>query len=295
MALTPQQLAEAQDWIQSNGYGSFSPSGGFTLNGGTGEMAGWGILGAAQSMGYGADDVSAITRGAFTPDQIGSFQKQYQPQIDTYQSVFEADRGRAMQPPAPAAPMASNQFNTPPTLGSGGGRNPYLTGIADDITRRSQQALGRSFNMMDSSAIGTGGYGGSRQGVAQGIATANANDALTGNLASLFSTDFNNQQNRDLQKYGIDTNAFLTNKGQDQSFYTSQRGQDLAQIGLGSQLESQALQNQWYPISQFANIVGNLSGQNTSTTNSTQTGGGALGTLGGLLGTAQLGTNLKWW
>lgn len=291
MALTPQQLAEAQNWIQSSGYGSFSPSGGFSLNGG--DTAGFGILGAAQSMGYDPTAVSEITRGAFTPGQVSDFWNTNKPQVDTYQTVFEADKSRAMPAGAPAAPMAS-QFTTPPTLGSGG-RNSYLTGIADDITRRSQQALGRSFNMMDSSAIGTGGYGGSRQGVAQGIATANANDALTGNLANLFGTDYNNQQNRDLQKYGIDTNAFLTNRGQDQSFYTSQRGQDLAQIGLGSQLESQALQNQWYPISQFANIVGNLSGQNTSTTNSSQTGGGAMGTLGGLLGTAQLGTNLKWW
>lgn len=294
MALTPQQLAEAQSWIQSSGYGGFDPSGGFKLNEGLGNLAGFGILGAAQSMGYTPQDVSQITRGTYTPEQISGFQAQYDPQIDSYQSVFEADRARAMQPTTPTAP-AGNQFTTPPTLGGGGGRNPYLTGIADDITRRSQQALGQSFNMMDSSAIGTGGFGGSRQGVAQGLASSRASDALTGNLANLFGTDWTNQQNRDLQKYGIDTNAFLTNRGQDQSFYTSQRGQDLAQIGLGSQLDTQALQNQWYPISQFANIVGNLSGQNTSTTNSTQTGGGALGTLGGLLGTAQLGTNLKWW
>lgn len=289
MALTPQQLAQAQDWIQSSGYGSFSPTGGFNLNGG--ETAGFGILGAAQSMGYTPQDVSQITSGAFTPEQISGFQARYDPQIDTYQTVFEADRARAMQPTTPAG----NQFTTPPTLGSGGGRNPYLTGIADDITRRSQQALGQSFNMMDSNAIGTGGFGGSRQGVAQGLATSRANDALTGNLANLFGTDYTNQQNRDLQKYGIDTNAFLTNRGQDQSFYTSQRGQDLAQIGLGSQLDTQALQNQWYPISQYANIIGNLSGQNTSTTNSSQQGGGAQGVLGGLLGATQLGKNMGWW
>lgn len=292
MALTPQQIQEAQQWITSSGYGSFAPGGGFSLGSG-GDNAAYGILGAAQSMGYNPADVSQITGGAYNPSQVTDFWTQNAPQVDTYQTVFEADKARAGQG-APAAPQ-SNQFNTAPTMGGGGGQNPYLSGIADDITRRSQQALGRSFNMMDSSAIGTGNFGGSRQGVAQGIATANANDALTGNLANLYGTDYTNQQNRDLQKYGIDTNAFLTNQGQQQGFYTSQRGQDLAQIGLGSQLDTQAMQNQWYPIQQYANIVGNLSGQNTSTTNSSQQGGGALGALGGLLGTAQIGSNLKWW
>ena len=289
MALTPQQLAEAQQWITSSGYGSFAPGGGLSLNGG--DNSAFGILGAAQSMGYNPADVSQITGGSFNPSQVSDFWTQNAPQVDTYQSVFEADKSRA-----PQAPMAAaNPYSTAPTMGGGGGQNPYLTGIADDITRRSQQALGRSFNMMDSGAIGTGGYGGSRQGVAQGIATANANDALTGNLANLYGTDYTNQQNRDLQKYGIDTNAFLTNQGQQQGFYTSQRGQDLAQLGLQSQLDTQNMQNQWYPIQQYSNIIGNLSGQNTSTTNSTQQGGGAQGAVGGLLGATQLGKNMGWW
>lgn len=291
MALTPQQLAQAQDWITQSGYGSFAPGGGFSLGSG-GDNAAFGILGAAQSMGYDPADVSQITGGAFNPAQVSDFWMQNAPQVDAYQSVFEADKSRA-----PQAPMAAaSPYSTPPTMGGGGGgQNPYLSGIADDIARRSQQALGRSFNMMDSGAIGTGNYGGSRQGVAQGLATAGANDALTGNLANLYGTDYTNQQNRDLQKYGIDTNAFLTNQGQQQGFYTSQRGQDLAQLGLQNQTDTQNLQNSWYPITQYANIIGNLSGQNTSTTNSTQQGGGALGALGGLLGTAQIGSNLKWW
>lgn len=291
MALTPQQIAEAQNWISSSGYGSFAPGGGFSLGSG-GDNAAYGILGAAQSMGYNPADVSQITGGAYTPEQISTFLGANQPQVDTYQSVFEADKSRANVPTMPQT--GGNQFTTPPTLG-GYQKNPYLDEIAGNITQKSQQALGQSLNMLDSGAIGTGGFGGARQGVAQGLATSRANEGLSGNLANLYGTDYTNAMNRDLQKYGIDTNAFLTNQGQNQNFYTAQRGQDLAQIGLGSTLDTQALQNQWYPIQQYANIVGNLSGQNTSTTNSTQQGGGALGALGGLLGTAQIGSNMKWW
>ena len=291
MALTPQQIAEAQNWISSSGYGSFAPGGGFSLGSG-GDNAAYGILGAAQSMGYNPADVSQITGGAYTPEQISTFLGTNQPQVDTYQSVFEADKSRANVPTMPQT--GGNQFTTPPTLG-GYQKNPYLDEIAGNITQKSQQALGQSLNMLDSGAIGTGGFGGARQGVAQGLATSRANEGLSGNLANLYGTDYTNSMNRDLQKYGIDTNAFLTNQGQNQNFYTAQRGQDLAQIGLGSTLDTQALQNQWYPIQQYANIVGNLSGQNTSTTNSTQQGGGALGALGGLLGTAQIGSNMKWW
>lgn len=291
MALTPQQIAEAQNWISSSGYGSFAPGGGFSLGSG-GDNAAYGILGAAQSMGYNPADVSQITGGAYTPEQISTFLGTNQPQVDTYQSIFEADKSRANVPTMPQT--GGNQFTTPPTLG-GYQKNPYLDEIAGNITQKSQQALGQSLNMLDSGAIGTGGFGGARQGVAQGLATSRANEGLSGNLANLYGTDYTNSMNRDLQKYGIDTNAFLTNQGQNQNFYTAQRGQDLAQIGLGSTLDTQALQNQWYPIQQYANIVGNLSGQNTSTTNSTQQGGGALGTLGGLLGAGQLGKSLNWW
>lgn len=162
--------------------------------------------------------------------------------------------------------------------------NPYLGQISDDITRRTGLARDQALQGIRGNAIGVGGLGGSRQGVAEAGVINQSLDNLTGQLANLNFQDYTGQQNRNLQQYGMD-----------QGFYTSQRGQDLAQIGLGSQLETQALQNQWYPITQAANIYGSLSGLNSSTTNTASQGGGAMGALGGLLGTAQIGSNLKWW
>jgi len=168
--------------------------------------------------------------------------------------------------------------------GSGGGTNPYLKDIGASIREQSLQDLGQGLNMIRSDVIGTGGFGGSRQGVAEGLAAGRANQGVSSALANLYGTDWTNQQNRDLSRYGMD-----------QGFFTQQRGQDLQQIGLGSQLETQNLQNQWYPITQAANIYGNLGGMTGSTTNTSQQGGGAMGTLGGLLGAGQLSRNLGWW
>jgi len=306
--LSATDVAGARDWLTSQGYGTNGP-GGFQYTGANNNNYNGMVAGAAQSKGWGANELSQILGGNFSTNMIQDWLTQNKPIVDTYQTVFEADRARA-----PAAPIG-NAMPRPPVVGNtpgmgnapgmpmrppmppGGGsagmstapsgsyqQNPYLSGIADDITRRIGTARDQGLKAVRSDAIAMGGAGGTGQSFAEADVISRSLDNLGGQLTGLYGQDWNNQQNRDLQRYGMD-----------QGFYTSQRGQDLAQIGLGSQLESQALQNQWYPISQFANIVGNLSGQNTSTTNSSQTGGGALGTLGGLLGTAQLGTNLKWW
>jgi Domain of unknown function (DUF4214) len=178
-------------------------------------------------------------------------------------------------------------------LGMGGGAapqmagytpNPYLGQVSDDLTRRNALARDQGLQAVKGNAIGVGGLGGSRQGVAEAGVINTSLDNLTGQLANLGFQDYTGQQNRNLQQYGMD-----------QGFYTQQRGQDLQQIGLGSQLDTQALQNQWYPLQQAANIYGNLGGLTSSTTNTSQQGGGAMGALGGLLGAGQVSRNLGWW
>lgn len=161
--------------------------------------------------------------------------------------------------------------------------NPYLSGMADDISRRTSELLGQNNVQIQGNAVGVGGLGGSRQGVAQGIAAGKAADYLSGNLANLYGQQYNLDQNRALQQYGMD-----------QSFYGNQRGQDLAQVGIGSGLVSQGLQTQWSPINQAASTYAPFSGMGT-TTQTQQQGGGWGGALGGALGTAQLGKNMGWW
>lgn len=161
--------------------------------------------------------------------------------------------------------------------------NPYLAGMADDIQHRTNETLGQSFNAIRGNAVGVGGLGGSRQGVAEGIATKGAADSLQGNLANLYGQAYNSDQNRALQQYGYD-----------QNFYGNQRSQDLAGFNLGMSAIPQGLQTQWSPLTTAGSIYGQFSPFGT-TTQSGQQGGGALGALGGGLGAAQIGKLAGWW
>jgi hypothetical protein len=203
-----------------------------------------------------------------------------------------------------AAPMGEGMGWGGPGLGAGGANfggvgsatpmpkvgpqnshtsNPYYSSLADDITRRTQQSLGQSLNGIRGNAVGVGGLGGSRQGVAEGQAISGAMDNLSGQLGAMGSGMWNADQNRDLQRY----------QG-DQSFYTAQRGQDYQGIGLGADLMSRGLQTQWAPLQNANNIYGNYSGMG-QTTNSSQQGGGWGGAVGGALGAGNFARQMGWW
>jgi hypothetical protein len=162
-------------------------------------------------------------------------------------------------------------------------QNPYLSSMADDIGRRTQQNLGQAFNQIRSNSIGTGGYGGSRQGVAQGIATRGAMDSLQGNLAGLFGGQYNQDANRDLSRY----------QG-DQQFYNGGRALDLQGAQIGGNLITQGVQGGWLPINQASSVFNTTAGNNVTNTNTAQQGGGWLGAAGGALGGAQLAKNVGW-
>jgi hypothetical protein len=240
-------------------------------------------------------------------------------------------------PTAAATPMADPNAYT---------RNPYLDQMANDIQRRSGQALDLGLSSIRSNAVGVGGLGGSRQGVAEGLAIAGANDNLSGNLAGLLGGDYTNSMNRNLQRYGIDTNAAmtrssldlqrygvdtnaaitrsgqdlqrygvdtsasLTNQGQMQNFYSTNRGQDLQQLGLGAQLYGQGnagflgqgqgmfglgSTQQQAPFNVLNNAnsaITPYTGYGGTTTGAGQYGGGFSGAAGGALAGAQIGRNL---
>lgn len=167
------------------------------------------------------------------------------------------------------------------SAGTSGTTNPYLSNMADEIGRRSQQGLDQSFNAIRSNAIGVGGLGGSRQGVAQGVATGMANDALTGNLANLYGTDWTNSKNRELSRYGMD-----------QGFYTAERSGDRADTLLGADLYSRGMQGQWSPLQNAGQIYNPLITGMGTTTNNQSSGGGVQGAIGGAMGAYDFYKNL---
>lgn len=173
-------------------------------------------------------------------------------------------------------------------------QNPYLAQMGDVLTSRVTDNLNR--NIMPgirSNSIAAGGFGGSRQGVVEANALKDANQTISDALTGAYFQDFTNQMNRNLQQYG-----------QNQNFYTNQRGQDLSQTALGANLFQQGNQGYlsqgqgiyglgtqqqqapWQTVNQGNQGLGTWSGYGT--TSSSNTGGGAQGFLGGALGAGQL-------
>jgi hypothetical protein len=163
------------------------------------------------------------------------------------------------------------------------GSNPYQGAQADALAAQQQQFLDRNFAGIRSNSVGVGGLGGSRQGVAQGEAIGSAATGLAGATANLYGANWNQDQNRDLTRYGMD-----------QGFYTANRGLDQSGVALGASLMGQANNGDWSGLNQANGIYSPWSGFGTSTNNS-QSGGGAMGALGGgLAGFGFAGQN-GWW
>ena len=169
------------------------------------------------------------------------------------------------------------------------GTNPYIQGQAKSIQDLSNQNL--SQNVMPGIGQGAqmaGQYGGSRQGIAQGVAAGNAQTGVNAATAGLMSSAY----------------------GQDQNFYTQQRGQDQNGVALGANIFNQGnvgnlgigsgqyglgQQYQNAPLGalqQYSNTISPYSGLGSSQTGVASQGGGVMGTMGGALAGAQIGKNL---
>jgi hypothetical protein len=214
-------------------------------------------------------------------------------------------------------PVAGNGYGQVQMPDVGSFMNPYYGNMANDIQRRTNETLANNNLAIQSNAVASGGLGGSRQGVAQGIAAAKAGDYLSGNLAQLGGNMYQSALSGALNKYGTDTNFYgqqrgqdisqyatdagvygqqrgqdITNAGQNQNFYGQQRNTDLAQAGIGQGLMTSGLSTQFAPLASASDIYKPYTGLNSSITTSMQQGGGLTGALGGALGAAQLAKNL---
>jgi len=192
---------------------------------------------------------------------------------------------------------------------SGYQQNPYLRDQMSALTGQyQQQFLQNTMPQIRGGYQASGQYGGSRQGIAEGVAAGNASTGLASALAQLqagtYQTDTNNalQQQQINNNYGLGLGQLaLTNQGQNQNFYTSQRGQDLQQYGLGATLAGQGITGQQsigqgqyalgntfqnapaQAISQYNSMITPYTGYGQSNTTSGNYGGGTTGALGGAL------------
>lgn len=240
---------------------------------------------------------------------------QYQNTVTPVDHLFPMDR-----PGGASAPVGGAGYNgggvggaTPGTGGASAGdassgnglvqgvnvnqyqQNPYLSQMGDVLTNRVTDNLQRQIMPgIRSNAVAAGGFGGSRQGVVEANAMKDANQTISDALTGAYFQDFTNQMNRNLAQYG-----------QNQNFFSNQRGQDLQQLALGANLFQQGNQGwlsqgsgllglgqtqqqaPWQTINNANAGLGQWSGYGTTT--SANQGGGAQGVLGGSLAGGQLG------
>lgn len=79
--------------------------------------------------------------------------------------------------------------------------NPYLQDQAQAITNTATQNLNNNILPgINSGAMAAGGYGGSRQGIAQGLAIGQTNQGITNSLASLYGNAYAQDQQLAAQK-----------------------------------------------------------------------------------------------
>ena len=158
-------------------------------------------------------------------------------------------------------------------------QNPYLPGIAGDITRRTTDMMNAGIKNARGAGIMAGGFGGSAQGIMEGKAISGATDNLAGQLGNLYGSAWNQDQSRDLQRYTAD-----------QSFFGQQRGQDLQQAQLGASLLNGGLGMEWLPVQNASGVTSGYTGLGSTTTPGS--GGGWQGLLGGALGASQFAKNM---
>ena len=187
------------------------------------------------------------------------------------------------------------------------GLNPYLTQAQQAIAGQVTDNLNRNILPgINSSAASVGGYGGSRQGVVQANALNDANRQIANGMANLSFNAYESDQGRQLQRYGIDTNYNLGMTNANNSFYTSQRGQDLQSTALGAQLMNQgnsnylgagsgvanlgtsAQQAPWQVMGNYTGAISPFTGYGATTTNSQNSNSWAQA-LGGAMAGGQIG------
>lgn len=216
----------------------------------------------------------------------------------------------------PNAPGQPDPYATSTTASQQG--NPYLDQMAEAIRQKSMQNYDRNIAPgLRSNAVMTGGYGGSRQGIAEGIALGDTQQGITNALANLYGGAYETNQNRGLQQnqfqqslneqqrqYNIGQNNWQNQFNQNSLLQGANLSQQEAMLpyqqlnqllGIGNNLQNyqqSLLDAPGNALLKYASILQPGAGLGQS---AIQTGGGGssgAGMLGGALGGAQLGSQI---
>jgi hypothetical protein len=266
MAYTPEQYAGARQWAQGksaadifakgnelglglNDYAQIFGASPEQIQSATGFGTAAGLRPDANTWTYGAD--SSWVRDSAIPQQGGNMGGVRDSAIPQQGGNMGGVRG--------AAPVNMPQWSNY----QGYEANPYLAQQAGAISQNATRALNEQMLPgVRSEAIAAGGFGGSRQGIAEGLAMGRTADAISGAVGNLYSTDYQNQMNRNLQRYQTDVGSALglgqldaTIRGIDNQYALGLGGLNMQQRGLDNQyalglgglnMQQRGLDNQLY-------------------------------------------------
>lgn len=328
MAITDAGIAEAQAWINAQQGGSYDSTGQFqagnVINNGVYDTSDEGrnraIVGAANAMGYDANDMAKVL--GISADTYGNYKNGLNTATqDIYEGVFNANRGQRGGTPTGVGGQTGYGYtygNRALGIESGGGRgggfgggrggggdklgaytqNPYLAQMGAGLQKQFNDNLTmNTLPAIRGGAMAAGGVGGSRQGIAEGLATGQSNTGAANAITNLYGQDYGAQMGRNLQKYGMDqqydlgksqiglgyfngTNQYnlgmgqlsLGNQNSMQNFYTNQRGQDMDALRLGASLYGLGDQGEWSSLKDASSLYAPYTGYGNTTTSSS--GGG---------------------
>lgn len=200
--------------------------------------------------------------------------------------------------------MAANANYGGGSMSSNFAMNPYLQQMGDMIAGTMTNNWQRGVQpQIASGAMAAGGYGGSRQGVAEANSANDLNNGIGSALSSLYGNGYNTGLQYDLGKQNIglgyanlDRNINNDNnnwqlQGANFGLGIYDRLQQGNQIGVNAGTNMQNTpQNYWNNFSNGANSIGQGYGTSTGTQN--MPGSPVMGALGG----AQLGGQIgNWW
>ena len=134
--------------------------------------------------------------------------------------------------------MYKKQFERAPYQPKAYEKSPYVDQMVQATTNQVNDNWKRQVQpTIASQAQSVGGYGGSRQGVVEANALNDINRNLASTTANIYQTDYENQQNRNLQEYAANNSLALGmgNLALNTANASNQNQLNLGQLGLGIQ------------------------------------------------------------
>lgn len=168
-------------------------------------------------------------------------------------------------------------------LGSSAPSNPYLSSQVTALTNASNQNLQNNvLPGVDGGAVAAGGYGGSRQGIADANAISQSQTGLDSSIANLYGNAYAQDQNYNL---GLGSLANTAQANQN-NFYSQNRQLDQSGQALGANLVTNANSGL---VGQGAGVAGVGTTQQQAPWQVTNNAGNAFSQYAGL-GGSQIGT-----